>query len=40
MINMGVRIEFYATVGRVGELPEGYLGALAEVTNLRAPSDR
>ncbi|MFI9835247.1 hypothetical protein ACIHIX_47175 [Streptomyces sp. NPDC051913] len=36
MINMGVRIEFYESVGQVGELPEGYLGALERTEGYRA----
>lgn len=36
MINLGVRIEFYESVGQVGELSKGYLGALERTEGYQA----
>lgn len=36
MINMGVRIEFYESVGQAGESSKGYLGALERTEGYRA----
>jgi hypothetical protein len=36
MVNLGVRIEFYESVGRVGEPSRGYLGALERTEGYQA----
>ncbi|MFE3269949.1 hypothetical protein [Streptomyces sp. NPDC059215] len=36
MINLGVRVEFYESVGPVGEPSKGYLGALERTEGYRA----
>ncbi|MFE6808648.1 hypothetical protein ACFVEN_44395 [Streptomyces sp. NPDC057681] len=36
MINLGVRIEFYESVGQMGEQSKGYLGALERTEGYRA----